>query len=644
MKKKTKLIKNKYRLGTQEVAVPPKGSMGDVGQSTLTMAATGAAAGTTFGPVGTAVGAVAGAGLGFTTGMVKKNKMDKANKQAISSNRYIRNNDLIEDPNLMQTQEYKKGTKGVKANKYKQYPGGTQGIKLSLEEKKHLNALRLSDPEAYKKAMQERMGYNPTSAPSGSNAHTTANANWNNSVAVNNATYTPNRYVATPQADQMASSTVVQNAVVPTTPVNNVKLNTYTDNTQTKQNNFTSIMNTQEGIDKSAAFETQYKNGTKSIEVEKDELIFKKKGNRYILKADFKGGDTHAQGGEDYVATEGDVIFPGKDRKKVLNAYRKGDTSSLESMRMKLPKDAPKAEDGLDFYSYDNSYGYGVPAPYAGVTNNEPISLSATNHKTIYQNDPSFDPISTGLGTASKSNRTMTPVNTGLTENGTLDSMETNTPKSGNGMKGLSTAVELAPVIYNTVRAVTKPVKTERNYYKPNKYQYTDISAPARRASQEAFNVDKYNVNQTRGARGQIQSYLQQASNNKYKRLSDIGNFEGGRKMDVYNKNTEQGNQAQLTNLGLRNQYNEQDAQNKARRNDFGATAATQVSSFAQNRQLMANQTKRDKALTANDEKRLKLYDNMYNDYGFNPDEYNTYYKGKKKTYKKGTRKINRYK
>jgi hypothetical protein len=238
----------------------------------------------------------------------------------------------------------------------------------------------------------------------------------------------------------------------------------------------------------------------------------------------------------------------------------------------------------------------------------------------------------------------MTPVNTGLTENGTLDSMETNTPKSGNGMKGLSTAVELAPVIYNTVRAVTKPVKTERNYYKPNKYQYTDISAPARRASQEAFNVDKYNVNQTRGARGQIQSYLQQASNNKYKRLSDIGNFEGGRKMDVYNKNTEQGNQAQLTNLGLRNQYNEQDAQNKARRNDFGATAATQVSSFAQNRQLMANQTKRDKALTANDEKRLKLYDNMYNDYGFNPDEYNTYYKGKKKTYKKGTRKINRYK
>jgi len=92
-----------------------------------------------------------------------------------------------------------------------------------------------------------------------------------------------------------------------------------------------------------------YETGTEKIEVEKDELIFTKTPTgKYVLKADYQGGKTHNKGGEDYQAADGDVIFPGKDRKKVMKAYKSQDFPKLESMRMSLPKDTQVAQNGLD--------------------------------------------------------------------------------------------------------------------------------------------------------------------------------------------------------------------------------------------------------------------------------------------------------
>jgi hypothetical protein len=90
--------------------------------------------------------------------------------------------------------------------------------------------------------------------------------------------------------------------------------------------------------------------GMKKIEVEKDEIVLRKSGNAFQKVADFKGGKTHDQGGEPYVAAEGDVIFPGKKRLAVNKALRTRDWRGLESMRMKLPKDTPESRkaNGVD--------------------------------------------------------------------------------------------------------------------------------------------------------------------------------------------------------------------------------------------------------------------------------------------------------
>lgn len=98
----------------------------------------------------------------------------------------------------------------------------------------------------------------------------------------------------------------------------------------------------------------QYEKGTSSInsqndipvEVEKDEMIFRKTNGAWKLIADFKNGLTHEQGGEDTSVQDGDVIFPGSKRGKIMGLLSTNGTISkeylptFESERMKLPADS----------------------------------------------------------------------------------------------------------------------------------------------------------------------------------------------------------------------------------------------------------------------------------------------------------------
>lgn len=327
----------------------------------------------------------------------------------------------------------------------------------------------------------------------------------------------------------------------------------------------------------------------KPIEAEGGELIFKKIGNKYRLKHDLKGKPSHEDGGVDVLAEEGDVIVPKKDANKIRNMVGKGgyvkDNFAFNSYRMNLPKDANKAKFGLD---NTDSFLPKVNAPNFDITGMDFSTNIPTEGYTTRG----------GVGDYNE------PINNG----GNSSNMTTSTNNLNKIGGALNTGLELAPIAYNTIRGLSKPQQVQRNYYNPSKYQYTDISSPARREALESYNVDKANINNVRGGRGQQQAYLQQASNNRYKRLQDISNFEGGRKMDVYNRNTELDNQAKLGNLELNNQYNVIDSQNRARRNGFLASAAGQVSDFAQRNKLENNMKNMDQY-------RLGLYNQMFPNY-----------------------------
>jgi hypothetical protein len=77
----------------------------------------------------------------------------------------------------------------------------------------------------------------------------------------------------------------------------------------------------------------------KQVEVEKDEIVLRKTGSAFTKVADFKGGKSHAKGGEEYTAQEGDIIIPGKKRLQVDKALRTRDWKRIESIRQQLPTD-----------------------------------------------------------------------------------------------------------------------------------------------------------------------------------------------------------------------------------------------------------------------------------------------------------------
>ena len=147
-----------------------------------------------------------------------------------------------------------------------------------------------------------------------------------------------------------------------------------------------------------------YKKGTsgisksKHIEVERDEIVLRKSGKAYSMVADFRGGKNHSQGGESYKASEGDVIFPAKDRDEILGHINTGNYNGIENMRKKLPKDAPIAKNGSDNtieeISVTSKKPKGLKGIFDPIPNQDYFELGDNAH---YANavsrmpDPAFD-------------------------------------------------------------------------------------------------------------------------------------------------------------------------------------------------------------------------------------------------------------
>lgn len=113
----------------------------------------------------------------------------------------------------------------------------------------------------------------------------------------------------------------------------------------TKRNNYLTANRSAGGDDESIDQKVQrFRKGakrvsTKPIEVEGDEVIASKSGSKFKMKADFKGGPSHEEGGIPITAVKGDVIFPANKRTEVVTAFKNNDHSKLEDIRQDLPED-----------------------------------------------------------------------------------------------------------------------------------------------------------------------------------------------------------------------------------------------------------------------------------------------------------------
>lgn len=547
MKKQYK--RKKYDFGTQEVVVPEKGNAGDVGQNAMALGATGATLGSVAGPWGTVIGGAVGALAGTGIGLAKANEKTRLHNQAMGTNNYIRTMNRTSNQGL----ETFQAKKGLDLSKY---PDGSSGIQLQPDELAQLDSLK-SNPQAYKQAMWNMIGYAPKKYPAGSDGWKQQSDMYNSAVNYVNQGFRP--FTKEKNGKIVSGYTKM-----------------YEDGTN----------------------DIETSDGIKPIEVEKDELVFSRSGKNYKLKADFKGGKTHEEGGEPYIASEGDVIYPGKHRGKVMSAYKRGDFAALESMRLNLPKDKPNpinmyGNKGIDPYKTTQQFNPdGTPNLYS-MQVEQPASQTPTDN-TYGQ--------SLNLEGYKGTNFAGTEGPNGLAKTGEVTPSFNKPVKtnSGAGVNAAAGLVQAAPTIYNTMRGTfAKAQQPARRFYNPTKYNYTDLSDPNRRLAQEQNTVDKYNAGTVAGSRGQVQSYLSQAGINNYKRQADINNFEIGRHSEVNNMNTQLENQAKGTNLQLANEYDNQALQNEAKRTEYLGKGVEGASALGYNREMTNNLKQRDNTLAS---------------------------------------------
>lgn len=315
----------------------------------------------------------------------------------------------------------------------------------------------------------------------------------------------------------------------------------------------------------------KHKEGTREIETEGREPIFspkKEDGSRDILyynpndpkhseggvkaKVVSKSNYKMKSGNKQVIIPEGSAIITAKGgkNKEALKAYKTGDKNKLEKIINSMPEDKTTKKD-------------------SGTASTKTKNPYDTNRKQLY------DPL----------------VNDTVNSNSSTSKFDFN--------QALNKGIEIAPAAYNIGKGLFGKVqKTERNYYNPDTYKYRDSSDPLRKAAQDEYLQTREEIR--RGSHN-ASSYLanaQQAANQRYKRKEGIETNEAQRKTDVYNQNTDLRNQAGLTNLNLKNQYNDLDLQNKARKDDYLGKGLEQASSLAQMNTLNKNRGRNEDILT----------------------------------------------
>lgn len=330
----------------------------------------------------------------------------------------------------------------------------------------------------------------------------------------------------------------------------------------------------------------KHREGVREIETEGREPIFDSKGKLIYYNPK---EPTHKEGGVKAVVVgkntldtnqiiknnkynstkiipEDSSIITAKDNKnkKAITKYKQGDIQGLNKIIKSMPSDTKnKKYDGVDLIS-----SKGKPMYYGGSKDLGKSLKSGYTSKAVGDiNTANFNANSSYTPKAKKDSQF-------------FDKAE----NLGNTLGGL------APTVFNIAQGMQSSYQTPRNYINNQQYQYKDLANPQRRAANENYRQDAYNIANTTGGSGS--SYLNNmaiASANRYKNQSDIENQQQERRLNTQNANTDLVNSQNRENIGLANQYNDMDLQNRAKRTEYLGRASEALGTQSQMNQLNKN-------------------------------------------------------
>lgn len=429
MPKHRKIFYPKVSHGLREQRVPEVGSPEDVLGSSLSLMGTGAQVGSAFGPAGTAIGAGVGLLGGAALGLATKQKKDKAHKEAEEKNKYITEQNQLygghyqyESP---EEQLYKHGgiyhSDKLRGNQkvnvsFIPSPAKFKTSKKTLLKESKKNLIdKVRDLEGQTiEGKTPRYQENTMSLPDKALHGHRKELAYAHDYPIDEYDKITKYY---PQAQYGARADLSQyEGLVP--------------------GNHKSVPDSSLEIGK----------GSSPIEIEKRELAFRSvkdkqdnTTNRVRLVEDFKKAPTHDEGGELYQAKHGDFIIPEYQRDEAFAAYDKGDYETLQSMRLKLPKSGEMREG--EYLDYTEPYretsietaekgiNIGIGQERGGFFE-EATEDAKLSRGIPYENDPIF--LSDFTNKEEK-----------------IEKEKEKEEKRERLNKGLTTAIELAPSLYD---------------------------------------------------------------------------------------------------------------------------------------------------------------------------------------------------
>jgi len=331
----------------------------------------------------------------------------------------------------------------------------------------------------------------------------------------------------------------------------------------------------------------------------------------------------HSKGGNKVVAEEGDVVFPTQNSPKkyneIIDAVMSKDKYKLKKEQAKLPEDnKPKYANGVTKintteipelvsnkglgkttvrYKGKNYKGLGNKIDQKKNYKNPYVSQTwkdAVAGNLPIQNDASYPTPyvrgNGGKGAAVAFNESQLAPQPEAKVEPTLSQAQidgraaedaykfptkTETPvatspqKSGN-FDNKYNPLELASTAYNLGTGLFgKAEKVNRKDYNPQLENYVDTSSNLRRETNAGYKGNLSNArNLSAGNANNFRANAQAAANDKFSKVNQIDSQEYGKQVDVNNRNVDRINDGKKINVDLFNNYEDQDARNRAVKSD----------------------------------------------------------------------------
>ena len=152
-------------------------------------------------------------------------------------------------------------------------------------------------------------------------------------------------------------------------------------------------------------------------------------------------------------------------------------------------------------------------------------------------------------------------------------------------------------VLNNIVQGTKTAEKTTRRYFTPEKLNAVDRSYAIRNAIIEERNAERESLRGKGLSAGQQQGYMGQIGSRYLGKMEEVNEREAQKADEIQKYNAASRMQAAQSNLGLANQYDTQDTQNRAMRQNYINAASqetAQIGDISEQRRYMIDKDNKD--------------------------------------------------